>query len=370
LNVRGVAGLSILLAGHLFYTEQAWADSWQNTVTSRVSTEFDTNPSMSPTYPGGVWRALYEPGYMLVGEDGPNELKAGLGFQIERSSNQTLSRNRDSPTVYIDWLRRSEVGEFDISSKYAEIATRNAGVDATGQGLIGGTTRASRILSGSWINSLSERSSLNVDGSYEDVTYKGGGFVNYVTQTGGFKFSYAWSEQSTPFIRVSDQKYVPSEGGSSIGLASALLGLDLKAEDISWILQAGKSKDTEGNTDLLVSILAHYIGPRAQLDLSADHLVLPSGLGGFVNVDEKKISWRYALSDNSNTGFDLDKRINSHSVINNGTSTMTGIWIERDLNSFWKVRTYYSHWLNKMVGVNGAYSNTIGLSLNYANPDF
>ena len=51
-------------------TERVLADSWQSAVASKVTTAFDTNPSMSPNYPGGAWRFLFEPAYMLTGTDG------------------------------------------------------------------------------------------------------------------------------------------------------------------------------------------------------------------------------------------------------------------------------------------------------------
>jgi hypothetical protein len=52
------------------------------------------------------------------------------------------------------------------------------------------------------------------------------------------------------------------------------------------------------------------------------------------------------------------------------SATVTGAWIERDLNFFWKMRTFYQHRINKFVGGNGAFSNVVGISLGYVNPDF
>jgi hypothetical protein len=147
LNVRRLAGLSILLTCLMLFTEKVWADSWQQAVSSRVSTEFETNPAMYSTYPGGVWRFLFEPSYTLMEHAGENELKAGLVLHIVRSSNPTLSQNSDGPSVFFDWLRQSEFGEFHISPRYDEIATRDAGVDATGVSPTA-STRASRSISG------------------------------------------------------------------------------------------------------------------------------------------------------------------------------------------------------------------------------
>src|SRR5512139_3691840 len=132
----------------MLFSGRVLAVSWQSTVASKVTTAFDTNPSMSPNDPGGVWRFLFEPGYVLTAKDGANEWKAGVGLQIERSSNPALSSNRDSPNLNLDWLHESGINTFGVSYKYSEIAVRNAGVDASGQGING--TSASSALSGTW----------------------------------------------------------------------------------------------------------------------------------------------------------------------------------------------------------------------------
>lgn len=362
----------------MLFTEQVLADSWQSAVASKVTTAFDTNPSMSPIDPGGVWRVLYEPSYELTGKDGENEFRAGLGLQIERSSNAALSSNRDSPNLNLDWLRESGINTFGMSYKFSEIAVRNAGVDASGQGING--TSASHTLSGTWSSALSERSKLSVNGSQEAVTYKGTPFVDYELQRGGLRYSYDLSERTTPFVKVSEDRYMPSGGGSSIRLPSALLGLELKAEDIDWTMQAGRFRDSEGNSGPLGSVEAHFIGEKNELILNAGLLVFPSGLGGFVKGNQKKVSWSYVLSEVSNAGIDLEKsdyhyleKSDIPSValrqIDNST-TVTGAWIERDLSFFWKMRTYYQHRMNRVVGADGAFSNVVGISFGYVNPDF
>ncbi len=368
LKVRRLAGLFILLAGLMLCTGQGWADSWQHAVSSRISTEFDTNPALSPTYPGGIWRALFEPSYTLTGRVGPNELKAGLALQLARSSNKTLSQNRDDPHVFLDWLRQSDAGEFGISSKYDEIATRYAGIDATGLVPID-TTRASRTLSGSWSKALSERSTLSADGAYEGVSYKSGTYVDYATQSGGLKFSHALSERSTPFLRVSGTKYIPAGGGPSSRLANAMLGLNWKVEHMDLTMQAGKSKRSGGITDSQGAVAAQYAGQRTQLVLNADRMVTSSGLGGFVKADHVNGSWSYALNEHSNTGIDLDWRKN-HSITINNISTTTGVWLQRNLNPLWGMRTYYQHRIIKGDGVDGASSNMLGLSFVYTSSDF
>ncbi len=358
----------------MLFTQQIWADSWQSAVGTTVSSEYVTNPLLTPGYYGGVWRSLFVPSYALDGVDGANEIKTGLAYQIERTSNQTLSPDRQSPAAFIDWLRKSEMGDFDLSSKYAQIATRDSGVDATGVAQIGGT-RTSKLFSGIWNYSLSEQSLLSIVGSEEYVSYNGGytvtsGFVDYDAQTSSLKYSYNISERSTPFLMVTNEKYSPVSVGTSDALTSELLGWNLKGENTDWSLQAGRSQDIEGKTNFLGSVEANYKVQFNTLDVTASHLVLPSGLGGFACVDEKKLIWRHDLNDYNVAVWDFDDRVNSQLPSGNGTTIITTVSIEHSISTFWNLKTYYTYRAGQIAGSEGAFSNMLGLSFNFTNPDF
>jgi hypothetical protein len=308
---------------------------------------------------------------MLVGRTGANELKAGLALLIARSSNKTLSQNREDPNVFLDWRRQSDAGEFGLSAKYDEVATRIAEIDNTGPGFAD-STRASRTMSGSWSKALSERSTLSADGSYEGVSYKGGTYIDYSTRSGDMMFSYAWSERSTPFVKISYADYEPAGGNLLSRFANvinATLGWNWKVSDyLEGTLQAVESKvsDAKMGTQGMASV--QYTGQRTGLVLNAGRQVSPSGLGGFVTVDQAKGSWSYALNERSKTGIDLGWQ-NNHFVTDIINRT-TGAWLQHDLNSFWGARTYYLHRIIEQGGVGGASSNILGIALVYTHPDF
>ena len=360
--------MGVLLIGHLLYTGDGRADSWQQNVSSRIATEFDTNPAMSASNPGGVWRGLFEPNYLLVGKIGESEIRTGLGVQIVRSSNTALSPDQNNPSVFLNWLRPSDAGEFGVSTRLAEVATRDAGgVDATGQVPVS-STRTSRNLSGSWSKELSGFSTISADGTYERVSYKGGGaYTDYSTRSGGLRYSYVLSETITPFIRVSGNKYTPAGGGSSSSLTDAMLGLNWKSEFVDGIVQAGRSRVVGGNSDTQGSATVHYAGQRNQLTLTAGRTISPSGLGGFVKADQVTGNWSYALSEYVNTGIDMERRKNLPTVTSNvyGITTVSGAWIEDSLSSFWKIRTSLQRRTTE-GGMGGkASSNLFGLSFTY-----
>jgi len=360
--------LCVLSVGFMLFTGQGWADTWQNAVTSRISSEYETNPVMSPSDPGSVRRVLFEPSYSLFGQVGVNELKAGLAVLISRSTNHTLSPNREDPSVFFDWTHQSEGSQLGISPKYAEMATIDSGVDATRPVPVS-STRASRSLTGRWNKELSERSSILMDGTYEGVTYTGGGsYVDYSSRSGSLRFNNAISELSTAFLRVSGEKYVPIGGGPSSQYGVVTLGIDWKLEDMDWSMQLGRY-DGGGNTGLQGGATVHYTGQFSQLGLNAERQISSSGLGGFVKVDRFSGNWSYALSELTNIGIDLQWWKNLSTVYND-THSISGIWLERSFSLSWKGRMNYMH--NILLGGGNvfAYSNTIGVSLIYTNSDF
>jgi len=352
----------------MLIARQGCADSWQNAVSSRASIEYETNPAMIPANPGSVRRILFEPSFTLVGQIGANELETGLALQVARSSNHNLSPNREDPSVYFDWSHHSDAGELGLSSRYAEIATRDAGIDATRPVPVS-STRASRTMSGRMSKDLSERNSLSAEGSFEGVSYKGGGnYVDYSTRSGSLRLSNAISELSTIFLSVSGDKYVPTDGGPSSRHAVATLGLDWKLEYMDWSMRLGRYKGG-GSTRMEGGASVHYTGQQAQLALNANRQISSSGLGGFVKVDQLVGNWNYALSERDNIGIDLQWWKNLSTTFSN-IRTTTGIWLQHNLSPSWAGRMNYLHNILTGGGVFSASSNIIGVSLVYTNSDF
>ena len=326
---------------------------------------------MSPERSEGIWRGLFDPSYTLTGSVGENVITTGVAVQIARASDKTLSPDRDSPSAFLNWVRTNESGEFGIASRYAETATRDAdGVEANGRVPVTSTS-INRSLSANWRHELSERSTLSADAAYEKVSYEGGAFTDYSSRSGGLRFGYTMSEQTTSFIRVSGNKYTPADGGPSSSLADATLGMNWRTEYWDWILQAGKVRVGGGSSDTQGSVEAHYAGQRAQLTLSAGRAVRPSGLGGFVKADHVRGGWIYALSEYTNMGADLERqKILSTTISGDTTSNTSGVWLDHELAAFWRIRTYVQRRTSQGGGLESAASNVIGLALSYLNPDF
>jgi hypothetical protein len=359
----------IILAALVFYSGQGWAGPWQQVWSTRFSTEYDSNPNMIPAYQVGIWRAMIVPSYRLNRTGDANSVNAGASLNIERSSNQALSQDRNDPSVFLDGRQQSDAGEFGLSAKYAEVSTRISEFDNAGP-FMADSTRASHTISGSWNKALTERSTLSADGSYQGVYYSGGPYVNYANQTVGMAFNYAWSEQISSFLRLSNNKYVPASGAPSSRLASETLGLNWKvADSLEGSFQAGRNRLDNGQASRQGSVEVKYAGDRTGLAFNASRQITPTGYGGFVATDQANGNWSYALSERSTTGMDLWWR-KSHYVSNMITDSRAGVWIQRELSSRWIMRMNYLRKLSEQSGLGIASSNILGIAFTYTHADF
>jgi hypothetical protein len=372
--VQRLARLSIILIPLVFYSSLDWAASWQQGGAIRVSTEYETNPTMVLANPSGIWQSVFAPSYTLKRAGDANELNAGAALQIARSSNKALSQDRNDPSAFLGWNRHSEAGNFGISARYDETSTRISEISNTGP-ILADSTRASRIMSGSWNKALSERSTLSVDGAYEGVSYSSGSsgaYTGYATRSGNMMFQYDWSERSKPYVRISYTDYEPANGDLILPSHSANVALGLNWEATEYLkgtLQVGKSKVSSSagmGTQGLVSV--QYTGQRTGLVLNASRQVSATGLGGFVTVDQANGNWSYALNELNRFGIDLGRQKNHY--VDETIYSTTGAWLQHDINFFWGARTYYLHRKSYQVGIGGASSDTLGVVLTYTNADF
>jgi hypothetical protein len=368
LNILRLVRLSFILVAFVLYSGQGWADDWQQTGSVSVSTGYDTNPSLSPAYPGGTWFGLLSPGYSLTGNVGANEINTGLAYRIARYSNKTVSPDRDNPSIFLDWKRQSDADEFGISTNYHESSARIAEVNNIGPGFVDSNVYY-RIISGSWKRTLSERSTLLAGSSYESVSYNGGTYVNYVTRTGDMMFKYDWNERSAPFVKLSYVDYLPANNDQLNRLAIAMLGWNWIVLDyLDGDLQAGESKVSDVPMDAQFEATLRYKGQRTEINVNASHLTALSGLSGFITADQVIGRWNYALSELDKSGIDLGWRKNHY--VNAITNITASAWLQHDFNSIWYARTYYLHKISEQAGVGTAFSNVLGITLVYTSAGF
>lgn len=368
LSYINFSAATILLFGLLQHTVPVRAAAWQQTVTTQLTTEYNSNPNMSSSNPEDISRVLFTPSYALIGQPDDNQsLKAAIALQLVRSSNETLSPNRNSPTLSLNWARQYETGELGIGSQYTENSTRYiTGIDATAP--VEGT-QASRALNLSVSKMLTERSTLVTSGAYQSVTYKGGPFIDYSTHSANLMFNYTWSESNTPFFRYSYFDFIPVDGGATTRLDVAALGLNTKWSDrLDSTVELGQSQNTNKQTGTQSSASLTYQNLKAQLTLKASHQSVPTGINGLVLTDQINAGWSYNLNERKKIG--IDTLWQTSHLVTDVILRTEAVWLQTELKPLWSLRTYYQQNSINRGDNNPASSYILGLNLSYTHPDF
>ena len=364
--------ISMALASLLLYSDLGRAESWQQTLSALVSTEYDTNPSMIPAYQEeGIWRSIIAPSYGLTGALGAGELQSGVALNIVRTSNKTLSRDRNDPSAFLNWLLQGETGEVGIRARYAEISTRSTGFNGINPNFVDGT-QETRTVSANWKKLLSERSTLDVNGAYTNTSFKEGGtFVDYANQAAGLTYSYTWSEFSSPFLSMTYDDYTPASNGVVTHRYGTMLGLNWKASDqLNGTVQAGQNRsDSPGSSDSAQGgMTLRYTEQKNRLLFNANRQAAASGLGGFDITDQINGNWSYDMSERNTTGVDLGWR--KSRLLTDTYFRTAGVWLQRELGPYLGARLYYQRRISGGDTINEAFSNIIGISLTYTDPNF
>lgn len=363
--------LLLILTAFFFCSAQSRADGWLQDGSVTIFTAYASNPSLSPAYPGGSWIGSITPSYSLNGMFGQNQYKAGLAYLIQQSSNTAVSSDRHDPTATLDWKRQSELNQFGIFTQYRESSTRIAEINNIGPSFTD-TNAFYRTFTGTWNRTLNQRSTVAADTSYENVTYGGGIYTNYVSRSADMMLKYELSEFNAPFVKLSYIDYLPVNTSQLSHMNTVMLGWNwIASENWQGDFQVGGSNGVNVPTKAQYEAALHYKGDVTGLDLSASRLTTLIGLYGFIVVDQSTGSLNYLLSESNKSGIDLSWRRNNY--VNPITNSMASVWLEHDFNAGWKSRTYYLHRISEQVGgvgVGTAYSNEVGITLVYTQTDF
>ena len=355
---------------------------WKQAGSARLSVEYDSNPSVGPMDPEGLWRYTLEPRYQLKRADELSELDMGGGVEIARASDKDKSQDREDPNAYIDWRRFREAGSLGMSARYYESDTRSTELRNTGPGLAEGT-RTLGTVSASLQQNLSERSAIAMDVAHEDVAYKrntaalGTTFVDYVSRSAGLMMSSAISETSTPYVRVSYTDFEPAKGGAVSRNLNTLLGWNWKIFDyLHGSVQMGQSKIAGGSKSTLGAATLQYTGETSLFIFNVSRQVVPSGRGGFITADELKGSWVNSLDERSKRGVDLTwaKTRDVFNALYGTTEDITystvETWLQQDFSSRWGSRIFYQLRASNGSLTSEAYAHILGGTLIYTYSKF
>ena len=358
--------LLLIFVSSTIYSGQVFADVWQSTLSSYLSEDYSVNPALQPGVSTGVWLSTVRPGYTLNRTDGDNEIKAVAKLTAVESSNTALSVDRTDPSVALNWLRKNDTGEYGITTKYEQIATRTA-VDTTSQ-FSADTTQTLRTLSANLSKAFSEKDTLTANGSYIGSAYNGGGFTNYSTQTAKLNYSHSLNENVTPSLSLAYTEMIFTANEPTEHTINPMLAVEWKiSQRLDSTLRVGDSLSIIGNTPQF-STLLNYTGEQTNLTFKADYMTTPSGLGSFLTTGRVNGMVTHGLSEQNSLGLNLGW--NKNFTITNDSYGTIDTWLQHQFNVFWTVKTHFTHNIHEGVGLGSASSNIIGVSLNYTGSEF
>jgi hypothetical protein len=373
LKLRCRTRLLLLAAGCTLGSVPVLAGEWEQSISLPATIEHDTNLPLATTNKQGVSRLIVVPAYSLVGTYGLDELKAGLGLRVERSSDQRISIDREDPNLLFGWRRQTETGEFGLTATYQEVSSRAAELENTG-GIAPDSTQKTGSLKGLWRSAVTERSTLSTDADYKMVSYDGGTQTDYKNLVAGISWNYTWSERIEPFLRFSASHYEPDKTTVSVAKSdyyAATVGVKVKAsEHLEWTAQGGPGRVSARTTDTgwQGSFDMKYRGDRYDVGFSMGRSVTTSGDGGFVASDRVASTFGYIIDERSSLGLFASWQDNKGD--NPNTMQQLGASVSHELSQFWHARLYYQHKLRRQDGQSDASGDVLGVTLVYSPQSF
>ena len=166
-----------------------------------MGVEYDTNPRLLSTNKQSIWRYIATPRYSIAAVADRDRWYSDISLRLERSSDKSLSVDREDPNVLIGWQRDGERDRFSLIGRYNKASTRFTEFDETG--LVDGTASSTtRSVAANWSRSMTERLNLSLGGQYLTTGYSGGNFTDYSTKSLNSTLTYDFNERVRPFIQV------------------------------------------------------------------------------------------------------------------------------------------------------------------------
>ena len=373
LRVAGAVTAAILC---LPYTA-ASAVGWETAVAVPMTVEHDTNPQLDSQNKKAVTRTIVAPDYNLVGVSDSDQWQFGFGLHLERSSDQSVSLDREDPKFRLGWQRETETGGFGLLAKYDESSSLTTGLEETGTQTLKDGTRTTQALAGNWSTAITERNTLAADTEYRTVSFDDDTQTDFDDLSAGVTWSHALSERLEPFARLAVTRYEPKEGGVGQGPAessnsySPAVGIKFEmSEQLQGSLRAGGNKVSNGGGGLnwQGGMDVRYVGERFEVSVDAGRSTVVSSEGGFTEVKQLRTSFSYAVDELTRAGFDASWQDNKGEQPN--TMQQYSAWASRELSPFWTTRFSFTYKQRQEESLANASANIIGLSLIYSHPGF
>ena len=343
-----------------------------------VSVNYDSNIQMADSNEEPVVFYNVIPRATFVGSDGVNTINFNGSVLLQRSSDEDISEDRKDPNLGLSWVRGFERGEFSLSTNYSKTSTRVSEQRVTGLVFSDGSA-ISRSYNANLSYLISEKLSMSTGLGYQETVFSGAGLDDFNSKNFNARLNYLYSEKLTPFVQFTLSRFENetntlsneivsrlNNNGTSVS-RNLLVGFDYKASpQFDYSVAVGMNRvSSAGNGWVGNANLNYVIDERSTVAGSISRNVTPSGLGGFLEVDNLSVNYQYDINQKNHLGADANWTI-TRDVNDSSFKRLNGFY-GYDLAEDWGVRTYIQYRTLQAVGVD-ANAYLIGVSLSYNHP--
>lgn len=298
----------------------ALAVTFQQSLMLPLSIEYETNPRLSASNRESVRRSTLIPAYNLMAIQGNDQFSVNLGLNIERSTNQSASADREDPNLDLGWMHSYDTGSFGITASFSEQSTRTSEFDDTGL-VANNNTRQSRSIGGNWSTALSDRYTFTLNGNVTNVEFDNttADLNDFDNKSLSAQMGYSVNEKIESYVRAALSRFEPVTGNKS-NTRSLVLGSSWEvSEQFSINGNLGVNK-TDSESGWQAMLDTNYVTTRTQTQVSLSRSRSPSSAGIVNESNQLSVGWMYDLSDKENIGLNLNYQENLSS---NKSETMS-----------------------------------------------
>jgi len=370
LKVTCAHTLYVGLGFAVLFPANSSAETFQQSLTLPLSIEYETNPRLLTNNEKSVRRTILKPDYSLMLTQGNDQFSADFSLNIERSSNQSASEEREDPNLVLAWTRSYERGEFGITANFSEQSTRISEFDDTGL-VSADNTRQTRSIGGHWNTALSERYNfaLNADVTKVEFDSQTGSLNDYDNKSINARLGYSVNEQIESYAQISLSRFEPATS-SKTNFRSLDLGAAWAISEqfnIDGNIGINKTSGSSSESGWQAMLNAEYMTARTRTNIGLSRSRSPSGAGIINESNQLSAGWTYNLSEKENLGLDFNYRENLTS--NQSDTVLLSANYTRALAQDWDFKLSAAH-RNRDDENSNVSSNILTATIIYKLPDF
>jgi hypothetical protein len=340
-----------------------------------TSINYDSNLQMVENGEESVSFYNIAPRLSLVGADEVNTINLDGSILFQRSSDDRISESRRDPTVGLGWTRDFTKGQFTLSTNYNKTSTRVSELRRTGVVFTDGSA-VNRSINAGLSYLLTEKLNLTTGLGYQEVNYSGAGLTDFSSKTANAKLNYLYSQQLSPFVQFSINKYENDTntvntivGSDSSVSRNVLVGYTYQINpQTDYSIAAGVNRVSSAGSGWIGVASARYaINEKSNVSGAIARSIVASGLGGFQKSDSLNLNYTYDVNQSNHVGAEFSWNINR--ALNDTRFKQINGFYTHDISNSWGVRTYAQY---RMLDGNNTSADgyQVGVSLNYNNPNF